>query len=556
MIASIVSGLSYRLFRSACGNPLRAQARQLRRILRNAAHTDIGRRHRFAEIARVSDPAEMVRQYQREVPIRSYTEMKAELSAVHSGHWKALCPSRPLWFAMTAGSTGEYKYVPVTSEYRKEVGRSSLIFQGALEAAFPELRSMKTQFLVGSAEGGLSPGGIPQGFASGFNYKNLPGFVRRRFVLPYWVFTIADADERAYAAGRILISEPRLGALCAISPVNLINLRQALTRNAERLIADVEAGTLTVNAEAAVPGEWRGRPDNAAATALRGAWKTAGELPSRLLFPGLRVLVCWQGGNMSYYLRELQEAFGVTRCFEFPISASEGVFALPHRPDVPGGALAVTSHFLEFLPENEDTSGGETLRADQLQMGREYGVVMTNGGGLYRYDMEDIVRVTSFLGATPVIEFVSKRGRRISISNERITELDVTCAMQAASARCGHWFPEFMFVPCSDRRYRLLLDGSRLAGAATGATREPLVQMLEREVEKELRTAAVGYDFEREDDLLKPLEIVVTRAGDLRAYIDARQTRDALPNAQIKPCHLTNEFDAHLAFTAADTNAA
>jgi hypothetical protein len=447
---------------------------------------------------------------------------------------------------MTAGSTGEFKYVPVTAEYRREVGRSSLIFQGALAAAFPELRGLKTQFLVGSAEGGVSPGGIPQGFASGFNYRNLPGFVRRRFVMPYWPFTIEDAEERAYAAGRLLVAEPRLGALCAISPVNLINVRRALGRHAERLIADVEAGTLTLHKAPVTPGTWRGRPDPALAAALREAWRATGELPNARLFPSLRVLVCWQGGNMSYYLRELQEAFGITACFEFPISASEGVFALPHRANAAGGALAVTSHFLEFVPEGGDAGDPlDALRADELELGGEYGVVVTNGGGLHRYDMEDIVRVTSFLGATPVIEFVSKKGRRVSISNERITELDVTCAMQAASARLGHWFGEFLFVPCSDRRYRLLLDGASLAMVPDAAR---VARELAREVEAQLRVAAKGYDFEREDDLLAPLEVLLTAPGALRAHLAARQAGGPLPNAQVKPCHLTSEFDAHLAF--------
>jgi hypothetical protein len=548
-----MSALSYRQFRLACRNPLRAQAAQLRRVLACAAHTELGRRHHFARLARVRGAIPMIRAFQAEVPIRAHGEMKRELDAVYAGDWQTMCPSRPLWFAMTAGSSGEYKYVPVTPEYRRDVGRSSLIFQGALESAFPELRRLKTQFLVGSAEGGLSPGGIPQGFASGFNYKNLPGFVRRRFVLPYWVFTLDDAEERAYAAARILCAERRLGVLCAISPVNLINLRQAMERNAERLLTDIEAGTLTVRSQAGVPGSWSGPPDPATAASLRHELRRHGSLPTRQLFPALRVLVCWQGGNMSYYLKELREAYGIEQCFEFPLSASEGVFAIPFRANRAGGALAVSTHFLEFLPD--DDAGGEpdALRADELAIGREYRVVVTNSGGLYRYDMEDIVRVTSFLHSTPVIEFISKKDRQISVSNERLTERDVTLAMQEASHRCRCWFPEFLFVPCSDRRYRLILDG---ASACAPLEADGRMLALASEVEQQLRVTAKGYDFEREDDLLAPVQLVVTAPGELREFMVRRHRRASLPNAQIKPLHLTNEFDLHLTFTAAVTYAA
>ncbi|HSJ62478.1 MAG TPA: GH3 auxin-responsive promoter family protein [Gemmatimonadaceae bacterium] len=553
MIASVMSALSYRRFRLACRSPLRAQAAQLRRVLACAAHTELGRRHDFARMARIRDAIPMIRAFQAEVPVRAYGAMKSELDAVYAGEWQTMCPSRPLWFAMTAGSSGEYKYVPVTPEYRRDVGRSSLIFQGALESAFPELRRLKTQFLVGSAEGGLSPGGIPQGFASGFNYKNLPAFVRRRFVLPYWVFTLDDAEERAYAAARILCADRRLGVLCAISPVNLINLREAMERNAERLLTDIEAGTLTVRGQAGVPGSWSGDPDPATAASLRCALRRTGSLPTRQLFPALRVLVCWQGGNMSYYLQELREAYGIERCFEFPISASEGVFAIPFRANRAGGALAVTTHFLEFLPDDSAASEPDAYRADELEVGRDYRVVVTNSAGLYRYDMEDIVRVTSFLHRTPVIEFISKKGRQVSVSNERLTERDVTLAMQEASRRCGCWFPEFLFVPCSDRRYRLILDG---AGAGATSDADEGMLALAAEVERQLRVTAKGYDFEREDDLLAPVQVVVTAPGQLREFLARRQLRGSLPNAQIKPLHLTNDFDAHRAFITAVTYAA
>lgn len=536
MIASWLFRRAWQRFNTACRDPLGAQAAQLRRILAVAARCDLGRRHGFARIARIPDRAEMIHAFQDAVPIRSYRDMQSELDAVYAGRWQTLCPSRPLWFAMTAGSTGHFKYIPVTREFRREIGRSALIFNGALEARYPETRALKIQFLVGSAEGGCSPGGVPQGFASGFNYKHLPRFVRSRFVVPYWVFTLQDAEERAYAAGRVLMNAQNLGVLSAISPVNLINLRRALDRNVDRLIADVAAGSLTSTGTRAVGGSWSCAPDPARARALHAAWHATGTLPVTQLFPALRVLVCWQGGNMSYYLDELRAAFGIDQTFEFPISASEGVFAI-------GGALAVNVHFLEFLPED----GGPALRADQLVAGRDYRIVVTNGGGLYRYDMEDIVRVTSFVHATPAIEFVSKKERQISVSNERLTELDVTCAMREATRQCARYLPEFLFVPCSDRRYRVVLDGA----STSGEDLTPLAQAVERE----LRSAAKGYDFEREDALLAPLELILTERNQLREWL-ARREQQTLPNAQIKPLHLTNEFDAHQAFTARATYAA
>jgi len=545
MIASLLFRLSYLRFLRACRTPLDAQARRLRRVLRRAADTHVGRTHDFAGLARVRDAADMIAAYRERVPIRSYGDMSADLEAVYAGDWRRLCPSRPVYFAMTAGSTGRFKYLPITPELRRDLGGASLIYYGALEAACPALRGLKAQFLVGSAEGGLSPDGIPQGFASGFNYKNLPGFLRARFVLPYWIFTLADAEDRAYAAGRILAEHADVGTLCAISPVNLINLKGALEQNVDRLCADLRAGSLSVRSRAAVPGDYRSRPNPRRAQALEEAWRRDGTLPLGQLFPSLQLLVCWQGGNMSYYLDELADQFGGggggrRDLFEFPLSASEGLFAIPFRKNVAGGIAAVTTHFLEFVPEDAPADASTALCADQLEIGALYRLVITTSGGLYRYDMEDIVHVTGFHERTPIIAFVSRANRQVSVANERLTECDVTEAMVSASRRSGVRVPEFLFVPCSDRRYRVLVDGRVEAD----------FQAFVAELERQLRAAATGYDFEREDDLLEPLELVLTRPGELRAYLATGGGPDTLPNAQIKPMHLTREFNAHTRFAA------
>jgi hypothetical protein len=481
--------------------------------------------------------------------------MRADLDAVYAGDWRRLCPSRPVFFSMTAGSTGHFKYLPVTAELRHEVGQASLAFYGAIEAACPVLRGLRSQFLVGSGEGGMSPGGVPQGFASGFNYQNLPGILRDKFVLPYWIFTLPDAEDRSYAAGRILAGDRRLGSLSAISPVNLVNLRQALERNAERLFGDIAAGTLTLLGKPAITGEYHSRPDPALASSLEQAWRKSGTLPNALLFPSLRLLVCWQGGNMGYYLPQLDGCFEGARHFEFPISASEGVFAIPHRLDRAGGILAITSHFLEFLPEDPGTTPFPALRADQLQEGRHYRIIVTNSGGLYRYDMEDIIRVAGFHHRTPIIEFVCRADRQVSVANERLTELDVTVAMEAASRAQGTWLREFLFVPCSDRRYRVLVDGSALAAFAVSPGTNP-VRAFASDLDGQLRTASRGYDFERDDALLEPLEVMLTAPGQLREYLRRRQGDQSLPNAQLKPVHLTNQFDLHTSFSPMVTHAA
>jgi len=180
---------------------------------------------------------------------------------------------------------------------------------------------------------------------------------------------------------------------------------------------------------------------------------------------------------------------------------------------------------------------------------------VTNAGGLYRYDMEDIVRVSGFVHRTPVVEFVSKTERRVSVANERITEEDVTLAMQGAGRHCGVRLPAFLFVPCSDRRYRVVVDGAAVS-AHGGAVLEARLPALVTELERRMRETAKGYDFEREDALLEPLQLVVTAPGELTTYLRRRQGDQRLPNAQVKPVHLATEFDLYRRFADMRTYAA
>jgi hypothetical protein len=68
-----------------------------------------------------------------------------------------------------------------------------------------------------------------------------------------------------------------------------------------------------------------------------------------------------------------------------------------------GGALAVTSHYFEFLTET-----GDILLAHQLEKGKNYSVIVTTGGGFYRYQLNDIVEVTDFYYQIPCLKFIGK----------------------------------------------------------------------------------------------------------------------------------------------------
>lgn len=524
--------LKYKCFadlKRAARDPAAVQHRILKSILRQNRNTAFGCAHSFYAIKTVED-------YRRAVPIRNAPDYQSDLQRVYAGERNVLTREDPFFFAMTAGSTGDYKYLPITSSLKKSLDRSLFAYLYFLEQAFPEARRTPVQFLVGSADGGESPGGVPQGFVSGFNYKNLPSFLRRQFVVPYWVFTLADAGDRYYAIGRYLAEAPGLTGIAAISPLNIANVAQALLGNLDRLEQDLASGTVTLLETVLPEAASCPRPNRSLSQAL-SEMRRAGAADRtilRALFPCLNVYATWLGGNMGAANLELTDLMGPRPVFELPYSASEGIFAIPHLANETGGIAAVTGHFLEYVPEEDiDSACPRALGVEDLEEGQEYYQVVTTAGGLYRYNMEDLVRVKGRWRGLPVVEFVSKKARQVSIANERLTEEDVVKAVGDAIAASGYRPSQFLLVPTRRKAYQLLVESTETAP-----------QAFANAFQQALCARAKGYDFEREDRLLECAEVATVAPGALEEFAAKQRAAGAMPNAQIKPLHLCNDFDA------------
>jgi hypothetical protein len=94
--------------------------------------------------------------------------------------------------------------------------------------------------------------------------------------------------------------------------------------------------------------------------------------------------------------------------------ATEAVVTIPWRDS---HVLAVGSHFFEFLDE-----GGDPRLAHELERGRVYEVVVTNGGGLWRYRLGDLVECTGHLGNTPTLRFLGRAGNVSDLRGEKLSE--------------------------------------------------------------------------------------------------------------------------------------
>jgi hypothetical protein len=112
--------------------------------------------------------------------------------------------------------------------------------------------------------------------------------------------------------------------------------------------------------------------------------------------------------------------------------STEAFVSLPY---VPGSdpVLAVLSHFFEF----EEEGGGETRLAHELDPGGVYSVLVTTGGGLYRYRLHDRVEVTGHVEQAPTMRFLGKDNLVVDLFGEKLSVEHVTQSLDTLLERRG-----------------------------------------------------------------------------------------------------------------------
>jgi len=165
-------------------------------------------------------------------------------------------------------------------------------------------------------------------------------------------------------------------------------------------------------------------------------------------WPNLSLITCWKGGTVGHYIEKFPQWFNPDGDRNIPIRdwgylSSEARCSIPLSDDGSAGALAVTTNFYEFVDvaqqqQNPDRPDQwDYLTADQLKDRGEYYIFITTMGGLYRYDINDIVRVEGYYNNTPRITFVRKGRDMTNITGEKLSANQVIDATHRAAAQTG-----------------------------------------------------------------------------------------------------------------------
>jgi hypothetical protein len=428
----------------------------------------------------------------------------------------------------------------VTSAFVSAKSRAFGIYWSAVFEQHPRAKAgrMVTNF-SDSGEPLRTPGGLPCSSESAF-WAGVTRATQLRAepIIPKAVAQIGDSDSRYYAIARILLEEA-FSVIMTLNPSTILLLFQKIGEYAEQLVADVERGGIAAGLDVGdavrghVEARYRGNPTRAGQ--LRALQAGPGLLAHRL-WPELALGICWRSPMLRPYIELLAPHLHAIPQRDYIMMASEGIMAIPMHDARSGGPLAVGVHFYEFVPEEQaERSDPDVLLPHELEEGRTYVVVLTNGAGLYRYDIGDVVRVTDFMGRTPCIEFLHRAGSTCSLTGEKLTEDQVTAAMSDTATALGVTVEAFTLAPAKTGfpHYVALVEFS------SPPSREQL-QAFPRRLDEALEQRNMEYGSKRSSQRLAAPALWVVAPG---GY-DARRRRrlaGGASDSQIKPTHLTRD---------------
>jgi len=503
-------------------------------IIRRNAGTVFGEEHGFRKIRSVVD-------YRRHVPVRNWAEMIPYVDQVIEGRLDTLTKEEPYFFQRTTGTTGKPKMIPFT---RRCQATSSLthkiwIYKHLLDN--PQLLQGKIMAILNAGVDGYTDRHVAFGSVSGNIFFRMPKEIRRAYSHPYDIYHVMDAQARRYSLLRFAV-EQDCSFVFTGNPSSMLGLFEFGERHADKLIRDIHDGVLAN--EFQIPDSLRAYALNALFPNPRRARQLANALErnNRLrpvdYWPDLQALGCWIGGSMGHFAPLLREWCGDNFRFrDVGYMASEGVFSVPLGMDNPDGYLTLHANFYEFVPEREfGRPDARTLLAHELEPQQNYHVVITTTGGLYRYAMNDVIRVSEMRNGTPLLRFLYKGGNVQNIQGEMVTVDHVMNAMNALAAEFGVKFQHFQLVAeLEDRRYALHVELSN-------GMPQPALQRLLPSFERELGNVNENYAMFRADNLIGRPKLHVMRRGwfdRLSSEHMARTGRDS----QFKPTVLTSKAE-------------
>lgn len=379
-------------------DPIAAQREVLQDLVTHGQYTEFGRKYGFSDLFNI-------RKFKAAVPIHEYDDLKPYIERLMQGEEQLLWNTPVNWFAKSSGTTSDKsKFIPITQESLEDCH-----YQGAKDVLTLYYNYHNESHLLTGK--GLVIGGSHQisKINEAVNYGDLSAVLLQNS--PIWANWIRTPE-----------------------------LSIALMDEWEDKIEKLAASTIPENVTSisGVP-TW-------ALVLIKRILEITGKQTLKEVWPDLELYI--HGGvSFTPYREQFKKLIGEGCTYLEMYNASEGFFAAQDDPNEEGMLLFLNHGiFYEFMPVEEyGKKDPETIGLDKVVLGKNYALVISTNGGLWRYLVGDTIQFTS---TCPFRIKVSGRLKQyINAFGEEVIADNADKAIAIASEKTGLTVKDYTAAP-------------------------------------------------------------------------------------------------------------
>lgn len=395
----LLSSGERRGFLSAMKSPASAQNALLRELLKSHTETEYGRIYGL-------NPRCSREEFRNRVPIVNFDEGALAYwidRQFRSPSSPILSPGGAEMFEKTSGSSGPHKLIPYNRGLKQSFERYFKIWASDLLSNGPRLESFRIFISISPAFRTEEERSKRVGLDDDSEY--LSPFLRlifKKFLsVPLDLKNEANPVRFRDLLCAHLASDPDLEIISIWHPSFLDsawqNLRERRNEVAD-LIVQMNLGK---------------NPDSRERTV--SILRSSAALMPSALWPKLKIISSWDSAASSLGARS------VSRRFKPALFQGKGLLATEAPMTIPligiGSVPFITDVLFEFRDEQ-----GKLHWLDEIQAGKKYSLIISQKGGLLRYDMKDQVCVSSIDGnGLPTLDFQGRAGDCSDLVGEKLT---------------------------------------------------------------------------------------------------------------------------------------
>lgn len=362
------------------------QTKVLKKLLKKAEFTAFGEHYRFTKLLQAKNPIEG---FQATVQIHDYSSLYRQwwYRAVQ-GEPYVCWPNHIKYFALSSGtSEAASKYIPVTKEMLRYFKRGSVRQMMAMaHYDLPKEHFQKGMLMIGGSTMLDFNGTHYAGDLSGITAANIPAWFQHFYKPGKKISRYKDWETKLTE----IVKNARdwdIGIIVGVPAWIQILMERVIEHYQVKTIHDI--------------------------------------------WPNLRIYV-HAGVSIEPYRNSIGKLTAFPLIFSDTYLASEGLIAYQERPNPEGGMRMLLDNgiFYEFVPfteENFDSDGNikqtaQSLTINEVELGKDYALLMSTCAGAWRYLIGDTVRFTDLDRAEIVItgrtkHYLSLCGEHLSVEN-------------------------------------------------------------------------------------------------------------------------------------------